>query len=381
MRRSIIEEKNIDGSRLTFLRELYGYTLKDVANYLDVTPSYLSQLEKNKRKINFSFVMNASKFYNVPHIFLLSKENIPDTDGAIFFRKKAVVTRKSQKQAIQKARLYGYLEEKFSSYFRLDYFQFPKYSNENFNFKLTDYDYIDHVAHEIRKEFNLGIGPISNATLLVERLGIRVAFADLSSYGIDAVTVKINRHFIILLNSEITSSVRIRFNIIHELGHILLHSRYSTNDINNSNNHRRIESEADHFAGVLLMPEEGLAIDMQYTNMEYLKSLKKHWLVSLQALIYRGNEVGLISDQQSLYLRQTIARNHWRKEEPFDNFIPIERPSLLKSTLRFTKADKNNFFEKTSYQTGIVINDIIKILNLESDKSKTTNNLNFHIIK
>ena len=63
MRRSIIEEKNIDGSRLTFLRELYGYTLKDVANYLDVTPSYLSQLEKNKRKINFSFVMNASKFY------------------------------------------------------------------------------------------------------------------------------------------------------------------------------------------------------------------------------------------------------------------------------------------------------------------------------
>lgn len=227
----------------------------------------------------------------------------------------------------------------------------------------------------------MGIGPISNATLLVERLGIRVAFADLSSYGIDAVTVKINRHFIILLNSEITSSVRIRFNIIHELGHILLHSRYSTNDINNSNNHRRIESEADHFAGVLLMPEEGLAIDMQYTNMEYLKSLKKHWLVSLQALIYRGNEVGLISDQQSLYLRQTIARNHWRKEEPFDNFIPIERPSLLKSTLRFTNADENNFFEKTSYQTGIAINDIIKILNLESDKSKTTNNLNFHIIK
>lgn len=59
-----------------------------MANYLDVTPSYLSQLEKNKRKINFSFVMNASKFYNVPHIFLLSKENIPDTDGAIFLEKK-----------------------------------------------------------------------------------------------------------------------------------------------------------------------------------------------------------------------------------------------------------------------------------------------------
>ena len=32
--------------------------------------------------------MNASKFYNVTHIFLLSKENISDTDGAIFLEKK-----------------------------------------------------------------------------------------------------------------------------------------------------------------------------------------------------------------------------------------------------------------------------------------------------
>ena len=380
MRRLTSKEKNIDGSRLIFLRELNGYTLKDVANYLDVTPSYLSQLEKNKRKINFSFVMNASKIYNVPHSFLLSEENIPDVDNTIFFRKKAVVTRKIQRQAIQKARLYGYLEEKFSSYFNLDYFQLSQTSKKALNFQLIDYDYIDQVADKIRKKFNLGIGPISNAILLVERLGIRVAFADLSSYGIDSVTVKFNGHFIILVNSEITSSVRIRFNIIHELGHILFHSNYQAKDINNSNNHRRIESEADHFAGALLMPEKGLAIDMQYTNMEYLKSLKKHWLVSLQALIYRGNEVGLISDQQALYLRQTIARNNWRKKEPLDDVIPIEKPSLLKSTLRFTDDDKDDFFEKTSYQTGIEINDIIKVLNLEIEKPKLTNNIDFHIL-
>jgi Zn-dependent peptidase ImmA (M78 family) len=57
--------------------------------------------------------------------------------------------------------------------------------------------------------------------------------------------------------------------------------------------------------------------------MNHLIHLKKHWKVSLQAIIYNGLQVGLISSKQVLFLRQQISRNKWRLFEPYDDVIPL----------------------------------------------------------
>ena len=218
----------------------------------------------------------------------------------------------------------------------------------------------------IRNSFNFGNGPISNMTLLVEKMGIRVSFVNLEDESIDAITIKNDGQFYMLINSRISSSVRIRFNIAHELGHIFLHFNYLESNINNTSNYKRIEAEANHFAGALLMPEDGLATDMYLTNMEHLMLLKKHWLVSIQSLIYRGNEIGLITDQQALFLRQTISRNHWRYNEPYDNEIPIEKPTFLSSALKFSGIDEKEYIQYLSASKNFYSEQICYYLNLDA---------------
>ena len=176
----------------------------------------------------------------------------------------------------------AYCDSLISNKFNLRSFQLPRYALKNSTFRCIDFEQIDSIASQVRTQFSLGMGPISNMTLLIERMGIRVNFIDFENDKIDALTEKIGSQYFISINSRRTSSVRIRFNLAHELGHILLHSGYSHNDISNNSKHKRIEQEAQHFASALLMPEKGLALDMAQTNMNFLKGLKLHWLVSLQ---------------------------------------------------------------------------------------------------
>lgn len=374
MKKLAASRNTIDGSRIAFLRELNGMTLKDIASRLNCTPSYISQVEHNRRNIDFSTLLELAKIFKVSHKFILDHSKLPQVSKTKFFRKKSVVTKKKQIQAIQKARLFGYFEERVSSDYNLKYFALPKYANFTNEFKMLPDSYIDSIAESIRDSFNFSNGPISNMTLLVEKMGIRVSFVDLEDEGVDAITVKNNGQFCILVNSKISSSVRIRFDIAHELGHIFMHSNYLESSVNNSSNYKRIEAEAQRFASVLLMPEDGLAMDMYSTNMEHLKLLKKHWLVSIQALIYRGHDIGLITDQQALFLRQTISKNGWRRNEPFDDQIPIEKPTFISSALKFSDIDENKYMHHLADDTGYPFDQICYYLNFDIKDDTRENN-------
>ena len=57
--------------------------------------------------------------------------------------------------------------------------------------------------------------------------------------------------------------------------------------------------------------------------------MKKYWKVSIQAMVFKTHSLGLISDDQSLYLNKKISWNKWRTKEPYDDLIPVEKPSLM----------------------------------------------------
>lgn len=349
--------------RLTYLRELKNETLIEVGKVVDNSPQLVSLWEHGKSTPSFQHMEKLAEHFGTTRAFFVNNTPLPQNSGNTFYRKLVAVPKKKWTQAERTAKLYAYFEEQISGMLNLQYFKLPDYANRSQNFQMLDYDYIDEVAKAVRKEFSLGNGPISNMTLLVEKMGIRVQFMNFFSEKIDALTDQLDNHFYIILNSERTSSVRIRFNLAHELGHALLHSFYLLSDTNTPAKRKIIEAEANHFAGALLMPADGLAIDMGYTNMAYLKELKKHWLVAISALIYRGNELGLIADQQALFLRQTIARNGWNKEEPYDDTIPIEKPTFLNSAIEFMNYDKGQLLNAVAGKTGWKENTIISILN------------------
>lgn len=342
---------NFKGHKLRFLRNLRGETLESLDKKSNVRSQKISRIELNECVPSFDEIRSLSNALQVSPLFLLNDDQIPTTGGAIFYRKLQRTPKKDFERAELKTRIFALLDQKLSEKLHLSYQDYISFANHDEIFNMLDDEYIENMALCVRSQFKLGDGPISNMTLLIERLGIRVLFADFSNEHIDALTVKINDHFYIAVNSKNISSVRMRFNLAHELGHVLLHSYYSEQEVKKSSVRKVIEAEANYFAGALLMPVKGLALDMIAVNMSYIKKLKKHWKASIQAIVYRGEQINLITSQQALFLRQTIARNSWRKKEPYDNEIPIEYPSFLKSALRY-KGD-NQLPQKIQEEVGI----------------------------
>ncbi|MFD1317038.1 helix-turn-helix domain-containing protein [Loigolactobacillus zhaoyuanensis] len=355
--------RGFNPEKLAYLREMKGYTLQQVSDGTFLSIQYISQFEHGERRPNFEQIIKLAGFFGVEHTFFLNSVDIPKNTGATFYRKLQKVPKKKYLQAERQTKWFSMFDQELSAQLKIGYGSLPKFANESTSVTMLDEQYIEDMATSVRKSFKLGVGPIGNMTLLIERMGIRVNFADLTSEHIDALTDQLDNHFYITVNKTNRPSVRIRFDLAHELGHILLHSHYPQSDIADKSNHKFIEAEANHFAGALLMPVEGLAMDMASTNMEYIVSLKKHWKVSIQAMIYRGCQIGLITDQQALFLRQTIARKGWRISEPYDDSIEIEQPTFLESALKYKTTNPDQLIKSVSSFLGRKHSPNLKLVN------------------
>ncbi|OYS44075.1 XRE family transcriptional regulator, partial [Lactobacillus taiwanensis] len=344
--------------KLRFLRKKYGCSLRELADKIDYSTTTISKWEKGQSVPTNEIVAKLATIFDVHENFFWTSDLIPNINGTVFFRKGAVLPKKNKIEAESKIRLFALIDQKVSLDCNLKQYQLYDLVEKNKEFKALRRDDIAKKAVELRQVLNLGTGPIYNMTHVAERMGIRVMFSDLESENIDAITGWINEQPYIILNSRRLSSARIRFNLAHEIGHILLHSKYSQHIINNTQYHKEIEHEANQFAGLFLISDRSLALDMDKTNMKFLIELKKKWGLSLQALIYRGNEIDLISDQQALFLRQTIYRNSWRIHEPLDKVIPIEYPNFYEAAFKYLDIDVKRFITEISIETGLKISDI-----------------------
>ena len=137
------------------------------------------------------------------------------------------------------------------------------------------------------------------------------------------------------------SSCRIRFSLAHELGHILLHSYVTNEDLKNKDFLDKIEKEANTFASCFLLPRESFILDVNALSLEYFMLLKEKWKVSISALIYRCKELELIDNNLNLSLRKRISAKRWNKIEPLDDTIPYENPQLFKQALEFIIQNSN----------------------------------------
>lgn len=91
------------------------------------------------------------------------------------------------------------------------------------------YMQIEKIADEVREQWSLGRGPIENVQNMLEFHGIIVTGFSVSCNGkIDAFSQKLKTEeekdiFIVALGIGQKPIQRLRFDMSHELGHIILH--------------------------------------------------------------------------------------------------------------------------------------------------------------
>ena len=97
-----------------------------------------------------------------------------------------------------------------------------------------------------------------------------------------------------------------------------------------------MEKEANDFASALLMPkaEITVALRMRRLDTAQLAALKPEWRVSMQALLYRAQSLGLIEQQKAAWLWRRFAIDRIKLREPASLDFPPEIPGVISRMVR-----------------------------------------------
>jgi Zn-dependent peptidase ImmA (M78 family)/DNA-binding XRE family transcriptional regulator len=187
-------------------------------------------------------------------------------------------------------------------------------------------------AIALRHEWGLGERPVRNMIHLVESKGIRVFSMAEDSTDIDAFSIWVEQTPFMFLNT-LKSSEHNRFDVAHELGHLVLHRRTGLHG-------KEAEHEANRFASAFLMPRSGVlshATRLPTLTLRALIELKKQWIVSVAALAHRLHALNIIKDWHYRHLCIEIAKNGFRKTEP--DTAPREMSLVLRKIFQSLRAE------------------------------------------
>lgn len=350
-----------NGNRLAEARKSLMLTKTALAEMIDVSKASIGQYEKGIQNPRPEIFEKLTSTLNKPKNFFLSDNRNIDF-GSTFFRSLSSTTKSEREMAKVKllwiSDIVTFLEK---------YIEFPKLDIPDFSisnpFSLSTAD-IEDLAEKCRAHWNLDHKPVSNIVALLESKGFIVTRWETSSKALDAFNsnVKDGGRPYVVLSADKTSSARSRLDASHEIGHSVLHK-----DINLSvKNHKEAEKQAFYFAGAFLLPEREFAKDIAKfgTNLESFWTIKEKWKVSIAAMIYRCKHLNLISDDQEKRLYISISKRGWRKKEPLDDRIKIEKPYFLAESIKMLV--DNNILSKREIVDSIMLSssDIVKLTGL-----------------
>jgi len=173
---------------------------------------------------------------------------------------------------------------------------------------------VELIADMVRRTWLLPSGPLPNLTSYMERAGLLVIECDLSSIGVDGLTIRTLGAPPCIFIDRAAPGDRQRFTLAHELGHLVMHSVPSPT----------MEDEANLFASALLMPQRDIRPYLfDKLTIAKLASLKPIWRVSMASLLMRSQSIGTITGKQAQYLWRQMSAMGYRRAEP--ESIAIQR--------------------------------------------------------
>jgi len=333
--------------RIKEAREARGYTLDAFADALSVTRQAVAQYETGQIVPSSDVMSRIVALTAQPPAFFVTPHQRASDDISPFWRSLKRME-EHQRRRIARRLQWAYDVAEFVGRFihlpevRLPHIEFDPDTSSD--------EQIEQAAIAVRDLWGIGHGPMHNLAALFEDNGILLMREAVGCDDMDAVSCWQRGRPFILFSSEVTSGPRSKFNLAHELGHIVLHAGVEVT----SRNLDRIEKQANRFSGALLLPRETFAKEVLGTSIGYFKYLKERWGVAISAMVYRCKDLGILSKSQQAYLMRQM--NYWKiKEvEPLDDQFPAGEPSILAESLQMLI--RNGVQTKAQIEQAIPVN-------------------------
>jgi Zn-dependent peptidase ImmA (M78 family)/transcriptional regulator with XRE-family HTH domain len=307
-----------DGDRLTLARQLAGLRKNALAGLIGKTPTAVAAYESGQKKPAPATIAALSLALEVEPAFFTARPRATTAATTPHFRSLRSTSQISRDQAAA----YGRLAVDISVVIER-HVEFPARGLPSCPVPIDAAGRLpEEAAALVRRRWNLSAGPVRHLIRLVENHGCLVVFSPMGNATVDAYSFDTPQRPVMLLNPMKDDYYRQRFDVAHELGHLVMH-------VDAEPGGRAVEDQANRFAAEFLMPAEDI-VDQLPSRADWrrLGELKQHWNVSLQALLYRARTLQVMSDVTYRNAMTTVTNRGWRRREPGPRPL-LEQPSLL----------------------------------------------------
>ncbi len=336
-----------NGKRLRSARYYNGLSVDDLASKIGVKKQSISQFETGKSNPSTETLWAICRELHFPINYFFQSNDIfgEEVAGTTYFRSLFSTSKKYRQEQIVKMEhvvaIYSFLNK---------YIIFPKINLPQIDEGTPPQD----AARILRNYWNLGSGPICDLIQIMEKNGIITTSFNTTSDSIDAFSHKYGDLFIVVLSQNKDVAARTYFDAAHELGHILLHNWFDDIEELSREEFRKREKEANQFAASFLCPEESFRHDfasLRGNSLDTYVILKRKWHMSIEALLYHANQLGVITAAQYQYSYRLLHKKGWYRNEPYDDKVSLRPPSLFRSAIELLL--KENIFSTTSLMQNL----------------------------
>lgn len=322
-----------DGARLTLARQLAGLRKSDLAQAVDKSPTAVAGWENGTKRPTSATVAELAIRLGVdPSFFAVANEGVAGLTSAPHFRSLRSTTQLARDQA----QAFGQLAVDIAAGLET-HVEYPKIDVPTLPVDTEDLedDGPEAAARLVREQWDIGDGPIGHLLRLMENHGILVVFSPPQAASVDAYSFDSRQRPVVVLNPQKRDYYRQRFDLAHELGHLVMHGDAEPGG-------RVVEEQANRFASELLMPSEEilplLPQVMSGAAWASFARLKEQWGVSIQALLFRARRLGAITDVSYRNAMTIVSARGWRRNEPGQVQV-LEQPSLLPKAVELLEAE------------------------------------------
>lgn len=319
------------GARLSEVREAYGMTIGTLATLAGVHRNTIREYESGAQP-DGPTLDRISKILGVPAHYMFVPI-VRDAHTPPLFRCKSKTTETEKRQAAIHLEWIQEVDEFLGKRVALPKPNLPDLSDIPDHPRLLTRDHIEEVARRVRLHWGLEDAPLNNIVHMLEKNGYIISHFPLGFDNVEALFFKTrNDRSYILVNKDYDSAARIRFTVLHEVAHDLLHSRMPGDFEHDKATKKVIEEQGNELTLALALPQ-AFVDEVKSVSLETLRVLKPRWKMSIQAMLRRLLNVGRIDRVRFNSLMTHLSKRGWRMNEPHDDLLPIERPTLLKSAV------------------------------------------------
>lgn len=318
---------NFFGERLRLARIAHGYTQTSLAEAVLARQADISRLE-------------AGRATAPPPLLLRAICEVLDVDASFFerpvvqeyarhecsFRHLQSSSVKVLEEVLARGTLHHEVITHLGQFVELPPVNIPQLS-------ISNVEDIEAAAEATRERWGLGlVAPIVNMIRVAEHAGAVVTRLSGTSDKVDAFS-RFGDPPVIVLASTKSSTSRDRFNVAHELGHLVMHRGQVTGDM-------RTEREAHRFAAALLLPRSAFAAEFRslpVIDWPHLFEMKRRWGAAGSAILHRADELGLVSAVATRRLYRQHSWRGWNKGEPYEP--AEEKPELISLSIEVARRD------------------------------------------